>query len=556
MTLPVGAFNRAYLAATARSARCVRTALADPRSAQMDILRRVVASNRECDYGRRHGFASINDYSDFARRVPMADYEDVRNDVERIRHGVGGVLTQEAVEFLEPTGGSSGASKLVPYTRSLKRQMARAVHPWIRDLIVHRPELRGGRSYWAVSPLVRRSDEGPSAVPIGARHDLDYLPRAGALLIARTLALPRAVSEVNDVNAARYVTLRSLLVAEDLAFVSIWNPSFLTLLADDLDRRFDMLLHDLARGRISISIEPTVRARLERCLPARPDVATRLRRRFGSVPPTNLGELWPRLRTISCWTDGHAGRALPGMQQRFPDIEVQGKGLFATEGIVSVPLSDHPAPVAAVTSHLLEFLPESGGPPCLVDELEDGHVYEIVMTTGGGLYRYRLKDTVQVRGFAERTPMLRFLGRADATCDMRGEKLSPAFVERALSAAIDASGVRPLFALVSPRWGDPPCYNLWVELRDVDPPAEVVAAAVEAELRRAHHYDLCRSLGQLGPLQLRSITDAERAYERACAARGQRAGAVKPPALVADLTWSDLFEEVTTGAGTHGNCRR
>lgn len=551
MTLSLRALNGAYRTAATPAALALRLALRDPRAAQVRILRRIVASNRECGFGRAHGFSSIKGYSDYAKHVPVTDYEDIGNEIDRIRQGHPDVLTSEAVAFLEPTGGSSGPSKLIPYTSSLKRQMARAANPWIRNLLARRPELRDGRAFWAVSPPIRSSDHRSGGrVRIGASHDLDYLPTPVAALMERVLVLPRAVSEIEDLDACRYVTLRSLLVADDLAFISVWNPSFLTLLMDELDDRFEMLLRDLERGQISIPLDASVRERLEDALPARPDVTAGLRRRFGSRPPLNLGDLWDGLRLISCWTDGHARRSLVGMRCRFPEVEVQGKGLMATEGIVSVPLLEHLAPVAAVTSHFLEFIPEMGGPARLVDELDEGHIYEVVLTTGGGLYRYRLKDLVRVEGHVQRTPMLHFVGRADGASDLCGEKLTPAFVERAIQAASTDSGIRPRFAVLAPRWGEPPCYDLWVELavagHEADDHAARLAAEVDVQLRHSHHYNLCRALGQLDPIRARLIRDAERTYERACGLRGQRVGAVKPPALVADLAWSDLFEEVAS----------
>ena len=549
MSFTVGAFNRGFVIATTPDALRFRAALGDPRAAQLEILRRIVRSNSRSEFGRAHGFGSIADHQDFISRVPISDYEDVRGDVDRIRRGDRGALTEEPVSFLEPTGGSTGASKLIPYTSSLKRQIARATNPWIRDLLVHRDAVRNGRSYWAVSPPTRSFDGSSSAIPIGAGHDLEYLPRPVAALMERVLALPRAASEIDGLDVGRYVTLRALLAADDLAFISVWNPSFLTLLMNELDAHFGSLLWDLETGAISAPLEASLRARLERVLPARPDIAGHLRRRFGSRPPTDLGDLWTRLRTISCWTDGHAGRAVAVMQRRFPDVEIQGKGLLATEGVVSVPLTNHPAPVVAVTSHFLEFVPEGGGPALLVDELEEGENYEVVMTTGGGLYRYRLKDVVQVRGHLQRTPMIQLVGRADAASDLCGEKLTPTFVEQALVAAAAASRVRPSFALLSPRWGEPPWYDMWVELDDDTSVGGLVTrlgAAAETELRRAYHYDLCRTLGQLGPLRVRLVRDAERTYERICTARGQRASSVKPPVLVTDIDWSDLFEEATT----------
>ena len=53
-----------------------------------------------------------------------------------------------------------------------------------------------------------------------------------------------------------------------------------------------------------------------------------------------------------------SARFLPELRALFPGVEIQGKGLLATEGVISIPLMGRPAPVPAVTSHFLEFLDE------------------------------------------------------------------------------------------------------------------------------------------------------------------------------------------------------
>ena len=57
----------------------------------------------------------------------------------------------------------------------------------------------------------------------------------------------------------------------------------------------------------------------------------------------------------------------------------------------------------------------------LAHELERGRTYSVVVTTGGGLYRYRLGDLVNVVGFEAGCPLLRFVGREEAssTCAAR-----------------------------------------------------------------------------------------------------------------------------------------
>ncbi|HEU0298528.1 MAG TPA: GH3 auxin-responsive promoter family protein, partial [Longimicrobium sp.] len=293
--------------------------------------------------------------------------------------------------------------------------------------------------------------------------------------------------------------------------------------------------------RLSAALDPALRSELERALPARPELAARLRRRFGRCAPRDLGEVWPRLALVSCWADGHAARALEGMRRRFPRVEVQPKGLLATEGVVSIPLFRAEAPVAAVTSHYLEWVPDGDDRALGVHELAPGATYEAVLTTGGGLCRYRLKDRVRVEGRLERTPTLRFIGRADRASDLAGEKLTPELVEHVLARAAAETGIHPSFALLAPSWEDPPRYRLYVEVPEDD--ARTLAAAMERTLLGAHHYALCRALGQLGAVDGVAVVDGERVYERVCTARGQRAGSIKPPALDAGTEWARAFTD-------------
>ena len=59
-----------------------------------------------------------------------------------------------------------------------------------------------------------------------------------------------------------------------------------------------------------------------------------------------------------------------------------------------------------------------------LEKLRKGNEYEVVVTTSGGLWRYRLGDRVLVDGFVQKTPSLRFLGRPGNVSDLFGEKAS------------------------------------------------------------------------------------------------------------------------------------
>ena len=103
--------------------------------------------------------------------------------------------------------------------------------------------------------------------------------------------------------------------------------------------------------------------------------------------------------------------------------------------------------------------------------------YEVVITQPGGLLRYRLGDRVAVRGRHRGTPVLAFVGRADAVCDLVGEKLAEPFVADALARAVRADAFATLLPLAASR--GPSRYCL---LTDDDTPG--LDRAVEAALRR------------------------------------------------------------------------
>ena len=501
-----------------------RLALLDPARSQQRLLRDYVERNAETAFGRRHRFDRIGSLEAFQRRVPIADYDALAADVDRVAEGVPGVLTAEPVVRLATSSGSTRARKLIPYTRGLQREFNRAIGPWIVDLYARDPSLAGGCAYWSISPVadlaeVRRAPGGP---PIGFEEDSAYLGGIAARLVDAAMAVPANVRHLRDVAVHRYVTARLLLGRGDLRLISVWHPSFFDLLLDVVRDRWDDLLDDVARGTCAAIASSSSIARH-----LRPDAARAAA--LGDAGPNDASAIWPRLRLVSCWADAHAAGPAAQLARRLgPGIMLQPKGLLATEAFVTIPFAGR-WPVA-VRSHVFEFLDDAGRTRS-IDGLRDGAEYDVVVTTAGGLWRYRLGDRVRVDGLVGRTPSLRFVGRGDHVVDRCGEKLNEYFVGRAVRETLAAAGVHAHFSTLAPeRDGNRYRYALFVHSDAM--PSAAIAEHLDERLSTNPHYRYCRALGQLSAAVVVRVTASAAAdLMKAEAASGRRLGDVKASAL-------------------------
>jgi hypothetical protein len=214
-------------------------------------------------------------------------------------------------------------------------------------------------------------------------------------------------------------------------------------------------------------------------------------------------------------------------------VPVQAKGLLATEAVVTIPFEgSHPL---AVCSHFFEFV-GSDGRASLAHELQRGMEYTLLLTTGGGLYRYMLDDRVVVDDFVHDTPSLRFVGKDDRVSDLFGEKLSDGFVTRVLDGLF--AGEPPRFAMLAPdrALDGRTSYTLFVA---ADGPVDLdLPSRLERALRLNPQYAWCVDLGQLAPARVARVgSGAMGAFIAASAAEGRRLGDVKPVSLSTAMGW-------------------
>lgn len=538
--------NAAWMARCMPSARRFRNALADPRGTQEGYLLRTLGRNAESAYGRKHAFAGIRTIQQYQDRVPIVTYEDLSTWMERVAEGEQGVLAAEPVLMLEKTSGSASASKLIPFTRSLLGEFQRAVSAWAYDTYTHERGLFGASAYWSVGTSTGR-ERTSGGLRVGFGSDVEYLGGLDQLILRQVLQVPPDVARIPDPQANLYATARFLLESPNLGLVSVWSPSFLLVLVETIHRHAEELVSDIALGELTgpSPIPGDVHERLRRRLHPHPRRGRELQEiltgRGGFVP----GRLWPGLRLISCWASGASGQFIPRLQGMFPGVEIQGKGLLATEGVVSMPLTGRVGAPVSITSHFFEFVDRDSpaSRPRLVDELESGRTYRVLLTTGGGLYRYDLQDAVKVVGAAGLTPCVEFAGKTANVSDMCGEKLNESQVGEVVRGALGRLGVDAGFAMLAPEWGEPPYYVLFLETPADRGRFQEIIRLVEAGLMENHHYAHCRQIGQLGPPRgFRVSRDGAVSFLAGCAALGQKLENIKPCYLHRQQGWRLRFK--------------
>lgn len=528
----------------------------DVATTQERLLLHLLRANAETEFGRRYDFAGIRSAAEYQARVPLSTYDDYESLIQQIGAGQPGVLTRDPVLLLEPTSGSTAATKMIPYTAELKAEFQRAIAPWIVNLFTRDPALVLGQAYWSVTPVTRRNERTPGGLPIGFEEDSEYFGRLQRHLIQAVMAVPAQVRLIDEMEAFRYVTLLFLLRSTSLRLISIWNPTFLMLLLERLADWWPQLAADIAQGTLSppTPLAPELQTQFEALNRPGPRRAAAIRAAFqtGSNPGTSHTRLWPHLRLISCWTEANAARYVPDLAHLLPQARVQGKGLIATEGIVSFPLEGQSAgAVLAIRSHFFEFIPTAEPSvtpghhsPLLAHELKSGGTYAVVLTTGGGLYRYQLNDLVEVVGHLGTCPLLRFMGKEASISDWFGEKLNEGHVRQALDELLARHGIPARFVMLAcEEEGGRHAYTLFIEANGVlDEKLLRLGQKLEIELQENYHYRYCRDLGQLEALRVFSIDGgALEAYLATCQSHGQRGGDIKPVALHRLGGWSAAF---------------
>src|SRR5438552_10795837 len=317
--LRVSSANLLWFFYSASMSRKWKRATFDVADTQHTVLKRIISRNANSEFGQEHHFAEIASVEAYQRLVPIRTYEEVQPYIDRIAEGHPAVLTTQPVRQFALTSGSTQASKLVPYTKALVSEFQEGIDPWVYYLFRSCPRMLLGKTYWSVTPIGERKSYTTGGIALGFDDEQQYFSPFTRWVLNSIMAIPSQLAQLGDMDVFRYVTLRLLLQEKLLSWVSVWNPSFLTLLLDPLPQWFSQLTEDIKHGTLSVAskIELPLRNALLPLGKRNPDRAKELAFLYAFwqgkplTEPNTSGRtlyeaIWPHMQLISCWAHGNA----------------------------------------------------------------------------------------------------------------------------------------------------------------------------------------------------------------------------------------------------------
>ena len=532
----------------------------DGKNASAGALRGILTTSKDTVYGKKHNFEEILKaqtpeelFSLYQKNVPINDYEDLRPYVERHKNGEADILFPGKPKLYATTSGTTKEPKWIPVTEQYYQEVYKKMNQtWFYTLIKNKPKV----FYGPCISLVGKAVEGaaPDGTLYGSISGVSQRDIPEFMKCIHTA--PSDVFHITDYKA-RYYAIMRMGIERDTHLLLTANPSTLVEMQTNANEFFDEYCDDIEKGTVSkkFPIPDNIRATLEAYTKPNPQRAAELRKlkeRYGKVLPKHY---WPNLQIVNVWFCGNTKVYYDKIRDSFPpDCVFHEFSYVSSECKVGVVLkSNTQDTVVFGHKNYLEFIHESeldSPNPKIYQlyELKEGQRYCILVTTSAGLYRYNMTDLLEITGYYNEFPMLKFIQKVNGTINLTGEKLHERqFIEAVQETQKKTGKIAPFFV----GFADPlkSNYKFYYEFAD-----QFISYA-EAEDFTAH---LDRCLQEYNAeYREKRISDrlkapetailASESFERfkaACIDRGYRDGQFKENLLMQDEKRHAMFKEL------------
>ncbi len=351
-----------------------------PNEVQNELLLDLVDEARDTEIGKRYGFSSIKDYETFRDRVPISTYESYEDLIERSRLGQQNIFWPKPIKWFAKSSGTTNAkSKFIPVSSDSLEDCHYAAS---KDLLC----------------MYLNNNEDSQ------------------LFTGKSLRLGGS-KELYKENGTIFGDLSAILI-DNMPFWAEFSstPSSKVSLMSDWEYKMQAIVDEtIAENVTSLAGVPSWMLVL-------------LNNVLDTTGKSSLFEVWPNLEvyfhggvSFVPYVDQYKA-ILPRPDFRYYEIYNASEGFFAIQD------QNNSNELLLMLDYgiFYEFIPmDTYGTPnekvIKLSEVEKGKNYAMIITTNGGLWRYKIGDTVR---FTSTNPYrIKVSGRTKHHINVFGEEL-------------------------------------------------------------------------------------------------------------------------------------
>lgn len=459
---------------------------------QAEVLKSLLDRASDTEYGRDHIFNMTRSYEEFAHNVPVNTYEELKGDIDRMRHGEKDILWPGVVKwYAKSSGTTNDKSKFIP----------------VSDVGLENIHYQGGNDavamYLQNNPKSRLFD-GKSLI-LGGSHSSNY--NVDGSLVGDLSAI--LIENINPiVNLVRVPDKRTALISD---------------FEVKRDKIAEICLH---KNVTNISGVPSW-------------MMSVLQRVMELSGKQHLEEVWPNLEVFF-----HGGIAFTPYRKAYEQLITSPNMHYmetynASEGFFGLQNDPQDKSMLLMLDYdvFYEFIPmdEFGKENPTVVPLEGVKVginYAMIISTSCGLWRYLIGDTVR---FTSRNPYKFVItGRTKHFINAFGEELIIDNAEKGLQYACKKHGAQVREYTAAPVFRDEhtiPHHQWVIEFSCPPDDVEAFADTLDAKLQQLNSDYEAKRYKDINMVRLRIVVAQDGLFERWMRKRGKLGGQNKVPRL-------------------------
>lgn len=372
----------------------------NPIAVQDSIFRQLIEAGKKTEFGKEFQFSNIKTYEDFARQVPISEYEDLKPYIDKTMKGTQNVIWNTDIEwFSKSSGTTSSRSKYIPVTTESLEEC----------------HFKGGKDM--ISLFL--SNYPDSKVFLGKSLTI------GGTLETNPLN-PDGIARAGDISA---VIMQNLPIWAQF----IRTPSLETALMGEWEAKIEKMATETMNENVtSIAGVPTWTILL-------------IQKILELKKAKNILEVWPNLEVFF-----HGAVAFGPYRKLFKELIPSEKMHYmetynASEGFFGLQDQKDSDELLLLLDYgiFYEFIPmeelDKENPQLVsLADVKIGKNYALVISTNAGLWRYKIGDTIK---FTSTYPFrFHVSGRTRHFINAFGEEVIVENAEKAIEIACEETG--------------------------------------------------------------------------------------------------------------------